>query len=136
MPNWQSSNSKLVCHSKMSYNKEKEKFVCEMKMTYNDQKWLVEQYLRDHADEIIPFKGLNPEWSRRYHSTDPYWNLHSIQWTTEHGLLAKYSDQFFNLFIEMKWGIDNTHQVKPKNVWIKELEQKGKMNPERMKKYT
>lgn len=107
-----------------------------MKMTTNDKKWLVEQYLRDHADELITLKGLNPDWSNRYNRQDPYWNLHSIQWTTEHGLLAKYSDQFFNLFLEMNWDIDNTHQVKLKNIWIKELEQKGKMNPERMKKYT
>lgn len=107
-----------------------------MKMTTNDKKWLVEQYLRDHADEIVALKGLNPDWSNRYNRHDPYWNLHSVLWTTEHGLLAKYSDQFFNLFLEMNWDIENTHQVKLKNIWIKELEQKGKMNPERMKKYT
>jgi hypothetical protein len=56
---------------------------------------------------------------------DNYWNLDSINVRNDNSLLAKYSDKFFNFFIEIEYSIDDeTGEFTLINSQLKEVEQK------------
>ena len=49
--------------------------------------------------------------------------------------MIKLSDQFFNLFLKVKVDLDKKWNLIIDSVQLQELEQKGLMNKERLKKY-
>ena len=49
--------------------------------------------------------------------------------------MIKLSDQFFNLFLKVKADLDKKWNLIIDSVQLQELEQKGLMNKERLKKY-
>ena len=90
--------------------------------------------LKEIADEIVPLKWLHPSWSQT--SNEQYWRLDSINITDDGKLLAKFSDQFFNFFMLIEYTInEETWEFELISSNLKNKEQKGMMDDERMKYY-
>jgi len=116
------------------YNDKTENFECTYVMTSNDKYNIAQKNLKWMADEISPLKWLHPSWSQS--STEQYWVIDSINITDDNKLLAKISDQFFNLFMIIEYTIDEeTGEFTVLSSKLKDVEQKWLMDDERMKNY-
>lgn len=130
---WRGSLSVRDCET-IKYNKEANRFLCEIHMSRDDIYDIAEANLKEMADEIVPLKGLHPSWSQT--SNEQYWGLDSINITDDGKLLAKFSDQFFNFFMIIEYTIDEeTWEFELISSNLKNKEQKGIMDDERMKYY-
>lgn len=125
----------VYCESAISYDQKLEKFTCERKMTERDQKTLIEREFGAQADELVPLVGKNPDRKNGMNYHGNYWKLHSVDWREGNRAIVKYSDQFFNVWIMVEWEIDEEYAVKFRVLEVKNLEQKGRMNAERMQSY-
>jgi hypothetical protein len=109
-------------------------------MNAQDRYNIARQNLQEMADEIVPLKWANTVWSISHvwdYTVDGYRKLDSINVRNDNSLLAKYSDKFFNFFIEIEYSIDDeTGEFTLINSQLTEVEQKWLMDPERMKHYT
>ena len=133
-------NSYHVCET-IRYNEKSENFSCIISVNAQDRHNIARQNLQEMADEIVPLKWSNSVWSVSSHAwdyiVDNYRKLDSINVRNDNSLLAKYSDKFFNFFIEIEYSIDDeTGEFTLINLQLKEVEQKWLMDPERMKHYT
>ena len=118
----------------IKYNKEVNKFLCEIHMSRDDIHNIAKANLKEVADEIVPLKWLHSSWSQT--SNEQYWRLDSINIIDDGKLLAKFSDQFFNFFMTIEYAIDEeTWEFKLISSNLKNKEQKGIMDDERMKYY-
>lgn len=118
----------------IKYNKEANKFLCEIHMSRDDIYNIAKANLKGKADEIVPLKWLHKSWSQT--SNEQYWRLDSINITDDGKLLAKFSDQFFNFFMTIEYTIDEeTWEFEIISSSLKNKEQKGIMDDERMKYY-
>jgi len=129
-----------VCET-IRYNEKSENFSCIISVNAQDRYNIARQNLQEMADEIVPLKWSNSVWSVSSHAwdytVDGYRNLDSINIWDDGTLLAKYSDKFFNFFIEIEYSIDDeTGEFTLINSQLKEVEQKWLMDSERMKHYT
>ncbi len=132
-------NSYRVCEA-IKYNEKSENFSCMISMDAQDRYNIARQNLQEMADEIVPLKWANTVWSISHvwdYTVDGYRKLDSINIWDNGKLLAKYSDKFFNFFIEIEYNIDDqTWEFTLINSQLKEVEQKWLMDSERMKHYT
>ena len=132
-------NSYHVCET-IRYNEKLENFSCMISMNAQDRYNIARQNLQEMADEIVPLKWANTVWSISHvwdYTVDGYRKLDSINIWDDGILLAKYSDKFFNFFIEIEYNIDDeTGEFTLINSQLKEVEQKWLMDSERMKHYT
>ena len=133
-------NSYHVCET-IRYNEKSENFSCIISVNAQDRHNIARQNLQEMADEIVPLKWSNSVWSVSSHAwdyiVDNYRNLDSINVRNDNSLLAKYSDKFFNFFIEIEYNIDDeTGEFTLIKSELKEVEQKWLMDSERMKHYT
>ncbi len=118
----------------IKYNKEANRFLCEIHMSRDDIYNIARSNLKEMADEIVPLKWLHSSWSQT--SNEQYWRLDSINITDDGKLLAKFSDQFFNFFMTIEYSIDEeTWEFELISSSLKNKEQKGIMDDERMKYY-
>ena len=118
----------------IKYNSETDKFYCELNMNQDDIYNIARANLKKMTDEISPLKWLHPSWSQS--SNEQYWALDSINITDDGKLLAKLSDQFFNFFMLIEYKIDKeTWEFTLISSELKNKEQKGMMDDERMKYY-
>ena len=129
-----------VCET-IRYNEKSENFSCMISMNAQDRHNIARQNLQEMADEIVPLRWSNSVWSVSSHAwdyiVDKYRNLDSINVRNDNSLLAKYSDKFFNFFIEIEYSIDDqTWEFTLINSQLTEIEQKWLMDPKRMKHYT
>ena len=116
------------------YNEKTESFYCTYVMTSNDKYNIAKLELQKIVDEISPLKWLHP--SRSQSVDEEYWLLDSINITDENKLLAKLSDQFFNLFMLIEYTIDEeTGEFTLISSKLKNMEQKWFMDEERMTYY-
>ena len=127
-----------VCET-IKYDEKSEKFSCTISMNAQDRYNIARQNLQEMADEIVPLKWANTVWSISYvwdYTVDGYRKLDSINIWDDGILLAKYSDKFFNFFIEIEYNIDEqTWEFTLINSQLTEVEQKWLMDSERMKHY-
>ncbi len=133
-------NSYHVCET-IRYNEKSENFLCIISVNAQDRYNIARQNLQEMADEIVPLKWSNSVWTVSSHAwdyiVDNYRNLDSINVRNDNSLLAKYSDKFFNFFIEIEYNIDDqTWEFTLINSQLTEVEQKWLMDSERMKHYT
>ena len=133
-------NSYHVCET-IRYNEKSENFSCIISVNAQDRYNIARQNLQEMADEIVPLKWSNSVWSVSSHAwdyiADGYRKLDSINVRNDNSLLAKYSDKFFNFFIEIEYSIDDkTGDFTLINSQLTEVEQKWLMDTERMKHYT
>jgi len=129
-----------VCET-IKYNEKSENFSCIISVNAQDRYNIARQNLQEMADEIVPLKWSNSVWSVSSHVwdyiVDKYRNLDSINIWDDGTLLAKYSDKFFNFFIEIEYSIDDeTGEFTLINSQLTEVEQKWLMDSERIKHYT
>ena len=133
-----SRNSYRVCET-IKYDEKLENFSCTISMNSHDRYNIARQNLQEMADEIVPLKWSNSVRSISYwweYAVDGYRKLDSINVWDNSSLLAKYSDKFFNFFIEIEYNIDdNTWEFTLINSQLTEVEQKWLMDSERMKHY-
>ena len=126
--------------SAIKYNGETENFYCAIKMGYQDKYDIAIANLQKIADEITPLEWTNSIWSQMRNGIyldRPYWNLDSINIIDDEFLLAKFSDKFFNIFINIQYSIDEeTGEFKVLNSSIKDVEQKWLINSERLEQYS
>ena len=116
------------------YNEKTESFYCTYVMTSNDKYNIAKRELQKIVDEIAPLRWLHP--SRSQSTSDQYWQLDSINITDDGKLVAKLSDQFFNFFMLIEYSIDEeTWEFTLISSNLKNKEQKGMMDDERMKNY-
>ena len=122
------------CES-IAYNKITDNFICNQEISREDKYTIASNYLKANADVEVPLKGLNENRSMS-RDKENYWYLDSINIIDEENLLAKFSDKFFNFFIDIKYVVDEeTAEFKILSTNIQNLEQKGPMDEERMKYY-
>jgi hypothetical protein len=135
---WVGSVSVWDCLS-IKYNSETDKFLCELSMGSKGRYNIARDNLQEIADEIVPLRWMNSVWSISYvwwWQVDWYRKLDSINVWDDHSLLGKFSDKFFNFFIEIEYSIDNeTWEFKLIDSKIRQLEQKWPMDNERMSHY-
>ena len=135
---WVGSVSVWDCLS-IKYNSETDKFLCELSMGSKGRYNIARDNLQEIADEIVPLRWMNSVWSISYvwwWQVDWYRKLDSINVWDDSTLLAKFSDKFFNFFIEIEYNIDNeTWEFTLIDSKIKQLEQKWLMDNERMSHY-
>ena len=133
-----SRNSYHVCET-IKYDEKSESFSCTISMNAQDRYNIAMKNLQEMADEIVPLKWSNSVWSISYawdYIVDGYRKLDSINIWDYNSLLAKYSDKFFNFFIEIKYNIDDkTGKFTLIKSKLKDVEQKWLMDSERMKHY-
>lgn len=124
------------CSDWVRYDEKENAFFCPMEWnpSPSEKREIIEGEIREKTDELSPLEGLNTERSFTSNAKN-YWYLHSVLWKGENRVIAKLSDQFFNLFIELKLEVNEKGEVKILSSELKELEQKGMMNAERMKLY-
>ena len=140
----QASVSVYDCED-INYNEETNKFYCKLAMDRNHKSSILEWNLKWMADDIVPLKWTNSvrsevrEWkdSRLY---DPYRRFDSMKFYNDtredNRVLVKYSDKFFNFFIDVEYDINpNTAEFTFINSILRDVEQKWRMNLERMKYY-
>ena len=129
----------------IKYDEDREGFYCNFRMTQQDKYNRIEANLKWMADGIVPLKWTNSvrsevrEW-RKSRVYDPYRRFDSMVIYNDNSedsrLLAKYSDKFFNFFIEVEYKLDEeTHVFDLVQSHVKEVEQKWLMDSERMKHY-
>ena len=126
--------------NKITYNPETDRFFCELRIDYNRRYNIAMWNLKWMADVIVPLQWMNWAWSFTHYENqnmwDIYWALDSIIMRSDSKILAKYSDKFFNFFIEIEYSIDGeTGEFTLINSQLKEVEQKWLMDSERMKHY-
>lgn len=126
--------------NKITYNPETDRFFCELRIDYNRRYNIAMGNLKWMADVIVPLQWTNWAWSFTHYQNqnmwDIYWALDSIIMRGDSKILAKYSDKFFNFFIEIEYSIDGeTGEFTLINSQLKEVEQKWLMDSERMKHY-
>lgn len=135
---WWASASIYDCED-IKYNQDSDRFYCEMEMNSKSRYNIARNNLQEIADEIVPLKWINTVRSISHvwdYIVDGYRTLDSINVWNDNSLLAKYSDKFFNFFIEIEYNIDNkTGEFTLINSELKEVEQKWLMDSERMKHY-
>ena len=131
---WSHASLSVYDCETIKYNSETDRFYCELNMNQDDIYNIARANLKKMADEISPLKWLHPSWSQS--SNEQYWALDSINITDDGKLLAKLSDQFFNFFILIEYKIDKeTWEFTLISSELKNKEQKGMMDDERMKYY-
>lgn len=141
-PEWawgQASVNAQDCN-KITYNPETDRFFCELSIDYNRRYNIAMGNLKWMADVIVPLQWMNWAWSFTHYQNqnmwDIYWALDSIIMRSDSKILAKYSDKFFNFFIEIEYKIDNeTWEFTLLKSELKEVEQKWLMDSDRMKHY-
>ena len=129
----------------IKYDEDREDFYCNFRMTQQDKYNYIEWNLKWMADGIVPLKWTNSVWSevREWKESrvyDPYRRFDSMIIYNDNSedsrLLAKYSDKFFNFFVEVEYKLDEeTHEFFLIQSHVKEVEQKWLMDSERMKYY-
>ena len=118
----------------IKYNSETDRFYCELNMNQDDIYNIARANLKKMTDEVSPLKWLHPSWSQS--SNEQYRALDSINIIDDGKLIAKLSDQFFNFFILIEYKIDReTWEFTLISSNLKNKEQKGMMDDERMKYY-
>ena len=127
----------------IKYDEDREDFYCNFRM--KDKYNYIEWNLKWMADGIVPLKWTNSVWSevREWKESrvyDPYRRFDSMIIYNDNSedsrLLAKYSDKFFNFFVEVEYKLDEeTHEFFLIQSHVKEVEQKWLMDDERMKYY-
>ncbi|PZM86591.1 MAG: hypothetical protein DLD55_05295, partial [candidate division SR1 bacterium] len=124
------------CSDWVRYDEKENAFFCPMEWnpSPSEKRGIIEAEIRQKADELSPLEGLNTERSFTSNAKN-YWYLHSVLWKSENRVIAKLSDQFFNLFIELEVEMNEKGELTILKSELKELEQKGMMNAERMKLY-
>jgi hypothetical protein len=92
----------------------------------------------DYADTIVPLQGFELSWSQNGMSraTETYWHVDSIQKKGHQDCLVKFSDTFFNFFIEVEYIFDTDGNFHITSQKLIQMEQKGLMDEERMNKYS
>ena len=135
---WWGSVSVRDCLN-IKYKSETDRFLCELKIDSRSRYNIAREKLQEIADEIVPLRWINSVWSISYvwqWTIDWYRKLDSINVWNDNTLLAKFSDKFFNFFIEIEYNIDNeTWEFTLINSKLKQLEQKWFMDNERMAHY-
>ena len=126
--------------NKITYNPETDRFFCELRIDYNRRYNIAMGNLKWMADVIVPLQWMNWAWSFTHYENqnmwDIYWSLDSIIMRGDSKILAKYSDKFFNFFIEIEYKIDNeTWEFTLIRAQLQDVEQKWLMSSERMKQY-
>lgn len=129
----------------IKYDEDREEFYCNFRMTQQDKYNHIEWNLKWMADGIVPLKWTNSAWSevrewKKSRVYDPYRRFDSMIIYNDNSedsrLLAKYSDKFFNFFVEVEYKLDEeTHEFFLIQSHVKEVEQKWLMDSERMKQY-
>jgi len=131
---WSHASLSVYDCETIKYNSETDRFYCELNMNQDDIYNIARANLKKMADEISPLKWLHPSWSQS--SNEQYWALDSINIIDDGKLLAKLSDQFFNFFVLIEYKIDKeTWEFSLISSELKNKEQKGMMDDERMKYY-
>ena len=146
-PFWASSQASVSVYDceDINYNEETNKFYCKLAMDRNRKSSILEWNLKWMADDIVPLKWTNSvrsevrDWkdSRLY---DPYRRFDSMKFYNDtredNRVLVKYSDKFFNFFIDVEYDINpDTAEFTFINSILRDVEQKWRMNLERMKYY-
>ena len=139
---WKASVSTYDCED-IKYNEETDRFYCKLIMDTNRKSSIIEWNLKWMADVIVPLKWTNSVWSevRDWEpSYDPYWRFDSMKFykdtRKDNRVLVKYSDKFFNFFIDVEYNINpDTAEFTFINSILRDVEQKWRMNLERMKHY-
>ncbi len=135
---WRASVSTYDCED-IKYKQDSNKFYCEIEINSKNRYNIARENLQKMADEIVPLNWTNSIWSISHgweYTVDGYRKLDSINIRNDHRLLVKYSDKFFNFFIEIEYNIDNkTWKFSLLKSELKEVEQKWLMDSERMKHY-
>ena len=139
---WKASVSAYDCED-IKYNEETDRFYCKLIMDTNRKSSILEWNLKWMADVIVPLKWTNSVWSevRDWEpSYDPYWRFDSMKFykdtRKDNRVLVKYSDKFFNFFIDVEYNINpDTAEFTFINSILRDVEQKWRMNLERMKHY-
>ena len=139
---WKASVSTYDCED-IKYNEETDRFYCKLIMDTNRKSSILEWNLKWMADVIVPLKWTNSVWSevRDWEpSYDPYWRFDSMKFykdtRKDNLVLVKYSDKFFNFFIDVEYNINpDTAEFAFINSILRDVEQKWRMNLERMKHY-
>ena len=141
---WKASVSTYDCED-IKYNEETDRFYCKLIMDTNRKSSILEWNLKWMADVIVPLKWTNSVWSevRDWEPSriyDPYWRFDSIKFykdtRKDNRVLVKYSDKFFNFFIDVEYNINpDTAEFTFINSILRDVEQKWRMNLERMKHY-
>ena len=131
--------------NKIKYNETTSNFYCSMDIDYRHRDSILEANLIWMADVIVPLKWTNSVWSevRQWkfsHEYDPYWRFDSMNFykdtRKDNRVQVKYSDKFFNFFIDVEYNIDpNTAEFTYVNSILRDVEQKWLMDSERMKHY-
>ena len=124
------------CSDWISYDKKANAFFCplERNPSSSEKREIIEREIRKKADELSLLEGLNRERSFS-HDARRYRELDSVLWKNDHRVIAKLSDKFFNLFVELEVEMNEKGELKILKSTLKELEQKGMMNSERIKLY-
>lgn len=136
LPEWSDANSinPRYCLS-LTYNPNTDRIFCNKKISSRSRYNISLQNLQERSDSIVPLKWSNSAW-KLGSNADQYRLLDSINVRNDHSLLAKYSDRFFNFFIEIEYSIDDrTWIFTLKSSKVVDIEQKWLMNPERIKQY-
>lgn len=146
-PFWASSQASVSAYDckDIKYNEETDKFSCDLIMDTGRISSILEWNLKWMADVIVPLKWTNSVWSevREWKSSrtyDPYWRFDSMRFYTgtrkDNRVLVKYSDRFFNFFIDVEYNINpDTAEFTFINSILRDVEQKWLMDSERMKHY-
>ena len=131
--------------NKIKYNETTSSFHCSMNLDCRNRYGILEWNLKWMADVIVPLKWDNSAWSeiRQWKTSrvyDPYWRFDSMNFyrdTRENNrVYVKYSDRFFNFFIDVEYNIDPvTAEFTYVNSILRDVEQKWLMDSERMKHY-
>ena len=126
--------------NKIIYNSESDRFFCELRIDYNRRYNIAMGNLKWMADVIVPLQWMNWAWSFTHYQNqnmwDIYWALDSIIMRSDSKILAKYSDKFFNFFVEIEYKIDNeTWEFFLIRSQLQDVEQKWLMSNERMGHY-
>lgn len=139
---WKASVSTYDCED-IKYNEETDRFYCKLIMDTNRKSSILEWNLKWMADVIVPLKWTNSVWSEVRDwdpSYDPYWRFDSMKFykdtRKDNLVLVKYSDKFFNFFIDVEYNINpDTAEFTFINSILRDVEQKWRMNLDRMKHY-
>lgn len=124
------------CSDRISYLPAENAFFCplERNPSPSQKRGIIEGKLREDTDSLTTLAGLNTAWSLNPQHNN-YWELDSILWKSDSKLIAKLSDTFFNLFLELQVQLLPSGEVKILSSQLSEREQKGMMTPERIALY-
>ena len=121
---------------KIYWKEELGNFYCELQPSLDRRE--LERTFEDYADTIVPLQGFELSWSQNGMSraTETYWHVDSIQKKGHQDYLVKFSDTFFNFFIEVEYVFDTDGNFHITSQKLIQMEQKGLMDEERMAKYS